>query len=165
MAFPLLHLLVADAYAKSRPALARDGAYYLGAIAPDAIHMRPGITKEVHKVRTHLFAKGPDGLPEVMAYWYEVGRTPFDIGYGVHVITDRLWVGYYPRRFRLIGARPNPGGNIPARRGLDRPRAVRRRREGARFLAAFAKRARAGRISAAERRGDRRMAPAGAGVV
>lgn len=105
MAFPLLHLLVADAYAKGRPALERDGAYYLGAIAPDAIHMRPGITKEVHKVKTHLFAKGSDGLPEVMAYWYETGRTPFDIGYGVHVITDRLWVGYYRKVFpRLIGA-------------------------------------------------------------
>ncbi len=87
--YPMAHLLIAAAYARSRPALATDGAYYLGAIAPDAIHMRKESTQSISKFDSHLKARGEHGLSEVIAYWYEAGRTPFDIGYGVHAMSDR----------------------------------------------------------------------------
>lgn len=97
MAYPLAHLLVADLYAAKLPALYASGGYYLGAIAPDAIHMRAG-AGVLEKETTHLHTRGGDALKRVMAYFYAVGRTPFDIGYGVHVLTDRLWVRYYRGR-------------------------------------------------------------------
>lgn len=102
MPYQMMHLLIADAYAVDKPWLSNNADFYLGIIAPDAIHMRAGNITDIDKYGTHLKPTGPDGLREVTAYWMEQTRTPFHIGYGVHVITDRLWTRHYPTAFPAL---------------------------------------------------------------
>ena len=97
MALTMVHLLAAELFAQSRPDLKENGDYYLGAISPDAIHVRDGLDKS-HKNEVHLnnwLVAHPD---EVIDYWH-CRHTPFDIGYGVHVLTDCQWVASYRSRF------------------------------------------------------------------
>lgn len=102
MPYQMMHLLIAKAFAADKPRLREDAAFYLGVITPDAIHMRTGTVGAVEKYGTHLKPTGSNGLREVTAYWMEQTRTPFHIGYGVHVITDRLWTRYYPTAFPAL---------------------------------------------------------------
>lgn len=105
MAFPVVHLLAAQRAALGTP-LAENGDYYLGAIAPDAVHLRGGIdTRSPDKVLSHLGVRGRrdgDGIPQAIAYWQATGDAPFDLGYGVHVLTDQAWVQFYPRAFPAL---------------------------------------------------------------
>lgn len=90
MALPMVHLLVAERWARNHPQYAQNAGFYLGAISPDAIHIRDHDDKS-HKNYVHLnnwMALHPD---EVIAYWRK-RSAPFDIGYGIHVLTDALWV-------------------------------------------------------------------------
>ncbi len=98
--YPMAHLLVANAYAQDKPEFLLTPSFFLGAIAPDAIHMRENPV--ISKFDTHLKARGENGLSEVMAYWYDVGRKPFDVGYGIHVITDRLWINFYRKAYPAL---------------------------------------------------------------
>lgn len=100
MAYPTLHLLVA-AQATSGTALAEEDAYLLGAIAPDAIHMRHGTCTSLGKRETHLLARG-DGVAESEAYLAAHGRAPFHLGYAVHVRTDRLWVRFFKEAYPAL---------------------------------------------------------------
>lgn len=97
MALPIVHLLAAREWAKDKPELYESPEFYLGAVAPDAIHVRYHDDKS-RKNEFHLgnwISPHPD---EVHAYWQE-RFTPFDIGYGIHVLTDGCWVPRYKATF------------------------------------------------------------------
>lgn len=109
MALPMVHLLAAWSWAQDKPELRASPDYYLGAISPDAIHVRDGDDKS-HKNEIHLNnwrAPDPDA---VLAYWRE-HHAPFDIGYGVHVLLDGQWAAGFRRDFPqmlLPSGRPDP---------------------------------------------------------
>lgn len=102
MPYQMIHLLIADAFAKNHPTLVNSPDFFLGTISPDAIHARLSDTTVSEKYGTHLKPTGPDGLKEVTAYWMEQGRSPFHIGYGLHVLTDRLWTRHFPSAFPAV---------------------------------------------------------------
>ena len=84
MALTMVHLAVADLWAREHPEYA------------DAIHIRDGSDKS-HKNEVHLnnwVSPHPD---DVIRYWRDHAE-PFDIGYGVHVLTDGQWVPRYKEK-------------------------------------------------------------------
>ncbi len=93
MALPIIHLLVAHAWADGKEAYVENPSYYLGSIAPDAIHMREGTTR-LHKTIMHLGIWDDWDSSRVTTYWAE-RMNPFDIGYGLHVLTDFAWTRFY----------------------------------------------------------------------
>lgn len=97
MALLMVHLLAARRWARTHEAYREDPDYYLGAISPDAIHVRDHDDKS-HKNEIHLNNWMVPHPEDVIAYWRD-HRTPFDIGYGVHVLTDGQWVQRYKARF------------------------------------------------------------------
>lgn len=109
MALPMVHLLIAERWAQDKPELHENPEYYLGAISPDAIHVRDGNDKS-RKNEIHLNNwRRPD--PESVIRYWQTHFTPFDIGYGIHVLTDGQWA----ERFRadlpgilLPDGKPNP---------------------------------------------------------
>ena len=109
MALPMVHLLAAWSWAQDKPELRENPDYYLGAISPDAIHIRDGDDKS-HKDEIHLHnwrAPAPD---EVLRYWMARSE-PFDIGYGIHVLLDGQWAVGFRRRFPemlLPNGKPDP---------------------------------------------------------
>ena len=109
MALTMVHLLVADMWAKGHPEYLDSPEYYYGAVAPDAIHVRDGNDKS-HKNEIHLNNWGTLHRQDVVDYW-RLRRAPFDIGYGVHVLTDAQWVPRYKRR--LPGMMPGGKLDIP----------------------------------------------------
>ena len=93
MALPMVHLIVADEWAGSHPEYSESPEFFYGAISPDAIHIRFGNDKS-RKDEFHLhnwISPHPD---PVIDYWRRC-HSPFDIGYGVHVLTDGQWVERY----------------------------------------------------------------------
>lgn len=94
MALPMVHLGVAHQMVCScgLPPLP---AYYLGSIAPDAIHKRPGAGGEDKRV-VHLYREDAIDLGRVQDLFAEGGQdsqdTAFAAGYGVHLLTDAYWV-------------------------------------------------------------------------
>lgn len=109
MALPMVHLLAAWNWAQDKPELRNNPDYYLGAISPDAIHIRDGGDKS-RKNEFHLNNwRSPD--PEsVLRYWIR-HHTPFDIGYGIHVLLDGQWAAGFRRDFPqmlLPNGRPDP---------------------------------------------------------
>ena len=104
MALTMVHLLVADMWAQGHPEYLESPEFYYGAISPDAVHIRDGGDKS-HKNEIHLnnwVSPHPD---DVISYWM-AHSTPFDIGYGVHVLTDGQWVPRYKEKLPGI-LRPN----------------------------------------------------------
>ncbi|MBN1579870.1 MAG: hypothetical protein JXA89_04145 [Anaerolineae bacterium] len=110
MALPMVHLAVAHALVvicgyKSSP------AFYLGSIAPDAIHMRSDIAIG-DKQMVHLHKDGATDLERlqqlVTVHLQGSGDAAFAEGYCVHLLTDHYWFGEFvgPWRTRL-------GDNIP----------------------------------------------------
>lgn len=108
MALTMVHLLVADLWAKGHPEYLDSPEYYYGAVSPDAIHVRDGDDKS-HKNEIHLNNWGKLHRQDVVDYW-RVRRAPFDVGYGVHVLTDAQWVPRYKRQ--LPGLLPEGKLNI-----------------------------------------------------
>ncbi|MBQ6594842.1 MAG: hypothetical protein IJH78_04175 [Clostridia bacterium] len=100
MALLMVHLLAADAWAARHPEFMDCPEFYLGSISPDAIHVRDHDDKS-HKNEIHL--GNWKGLNErgVLDYWKE-RREPFDIGYGIHVLTDAQWVEAYRTNFPCL---------------------------------------------------------------
>ena len=96
MALTMVHLLVADRWAARHPQYWESPEFYYGAISPDAIHIRDGNDKS-RKDEFHLFNWRSPHPENVIAYWQE-HFTPFDVGYGVHVLTDAQWVPRYIER-------------------------------------------------------------------
>ena len=107
MALSMVHLLAAEKWATGRDAYYNCPEFYLGAIGPDAMHVRYGDDKS-HKDEFHLYNWVSPDLGKVRAYW---GRhfTPFDVGYGIHVLTDGHWIPYVKAAFpEMI----NPQGRL-----------------------------------------------------
>ena len=96
MALLMVHLLVADLWAQGHPAYLASPEYYLGAISPDAIHIRDHDDKS-RKDEFHLYNWRSLHREPVEAYWKD-HHAPFDIGFGVHVLTDCQWVPRYVKR-------------------------------------------------------------------
>ena len=87
MPYQMIHLLIANAFAEKNPALSgtmlsNSSEFFLGVIAPDAIHARAPKTTAAEKYGTHLKPTGPDGLKEVQAYWMAQGRSSIKQGNG-----------------------------------------------------------------------------------
>ena len=107
MALPIVHLLAARKWATDKPGLFESPEFYLGAVAPDAIHVRYGNDKS-RKNEFHLMNWTSPHPEAVRAYWAE-RFAPFDIGYGIHVLTDSTWV---PRYRQLLPGLVNPEGKL-----------------------------------------------------
>ena len=67
MALTMVHLLVADKWAKGHPEYLDSPEYYYGAVAPDAIHIRDGNDKS-HKNEIHLNNWGTLHRQDVIDY-------------------------------------------------------------------------------------------------
>lgn len=90
MALTMVHLLVAKRWAQAHSEFHDCPEFYLGAISPDAIHVRFKGDKS-RKNEFHLNNWVTPHPEDVIAYWQKYA-SPFDIGYGVHVLTDGQWV-------------------------------------------------------------------------
>ena len=95
MPLPMVHLAVVMAMADSDPTLA-DSQRLLGSLAPDAIHMRHGWTRE-DKVRVHLRRYDGTlnpGVGSLLHYDSAGPRSQRDLaeGYAIHLLTDWLWL-------------------------------------------------------------------------
>ena len=107
MALPMVHLLVAERWAENHPEYKDNAEFYLGAISPDAIHIRDHDDKS-HKNYVHLDNWTVLHPEKVIAYWQKY-HAPFDIGYGLHVLTDALWVR---ARIELLPELNAPNGGL-----------------------------------------------------
>ena len=96
MALQMVHFLAADLWARKHPEYLDSPEFYLGVTGPDAIYIRDGRDKS-HKNEIHLNNWGKLDRQAVLDYW-STRRAPFDVGYGVHVLTDAQWVP----RFRTL---------------------------------------------------------------
>lgn len=109
MALPMVHLLAAWRWAQDKPDLKDNPDYYLGNISPDAIHIRDGNDKS-RKNEIHLNNWRYPDPDRVLQYWKD-HHTPFDIGYGVHLLIDGQWAKRFRERLKgmlLPDGRPNP---------------------------------------------------------
>ncbi len=96
MALLMVHLLVADLWAQGHPEYLECPEYYYGAISPDAIHVRDHDDKS-RKDEFHLYNWRSLHREPIETYW-RARSQPFDIGFGVHVLTDCQWVPRYRER-------------------------------------------------------------------
>lgn len=91
MPLPTIHLLVAEEVAH-RTGMGLSGRCLLGAIAPDAVHMRKDSTLD-DKHETHLRTEGlKHSWPAAIQLLSNCRRDPFTTGYALHVMTDFLWI-------------------------------------------------------------------------
>jgi len=95
MPLPMVHLAVVMAMAEHDPSLA-EPQRLLGSLAPDAIHMRPGWTRE-DKVRVHLRRYDDTLNPAVGMLLQQDSAAPqaqrdLAEGYAIHLLTDWLWL-------------------------------------------------------------------------
>jgi len=97
MALLMVHLLVAERWVQAHEEYRDNPEFYLGVIAPDAVYIRDGSDKS-HKNEIHLNNWNEPHPDEVIEYWKE-HNTPFDIGYGVHVLTDAQWAPHFRKCF------------------------------------------------------------------
>lgn len=104
MALTMVHLLAADLWAHGHAEYLDSPEFYLGAVSPDAIHIRDRSDKS-HKDEIHLYNWRSLHRRPLEAYWRD-HHAPFDIGYGIHVLTDCQWVARYVQRLPGI-MRPN----------------------------------------------------------
>lgn len=115
MALPMVHLAVAHALAELQGEGKGCGEYFLGAIAPDAVHMRPEYDKK-YKAASHFTAdksrsKDPqEWTADTLSMLDGRRDDPFSLGYIVHVLTDILWAqGLGGRIHDAYDADPAPG--------------------------------------------------------
>ena len=97
MALSMVHLLLARAWARGHEAYLECPEFYLGAISPDAMHVRFHDDKS-RKDEFHLGNWGSVHVERVHEYWRD-HFTPFDVGYGIHALTDGYWVPSVKRDF------------------------------------------------------------------
>lgn len=97
MALPMVHLLAARKWVRAHEEFNTD-EFYLGVISPDAIHIRDGDDKS-RKNEIHLNNWGSIDQESVIEYWRK-RHSAFDIGYGIHVLTDGQWVPRFRARLK-----------------------------------------------------------------
>ncbi|PYE47790.1 zinc dependent phospholipase C family protein [Paenibacillus barcinonensis] len=98
MPLPMVHLTIAQQLADTLPERLDRGAFYLGNIAPDAIHMREGATRD-DKQHTHFDPEKENNYIWRLQKLYhgyigecmDEGWTSFVKGYFMHVMTDYYW--------------------------------------------------------------------------
>jgi hypothetical protein len=93
MPLPMVHLAVARKITKDFNKINNLSLYYLGAIAPDAIHMRKNQVPE-DKQKSHLYSRNIQGIDNVNNYYAEKNNCldrNFLLGYCIHVLTDIYW--------------------------------------------------------------------------
>lgn len=97
MPLPMVHLGVARILAESAE-ICESAQFFLGSIAPDAVHMRAGNYRSEWKLASHLRPSRDFSKEQVMRDAVEFirvhdnsGERDFFAGYGVHIITDLLW--------------------------------------------------------------------------
>ena len=103
MPLPMVHLCVAHQAAQGS-ALQDKGEYYLGAIAPDAVHMRPEYVpeyKHISHLREDLRTPLSVRARRALALWQqekEGANRDFYTGYCLHLFTDIWWLNdfYFP---------------------------------------------------------------------
>ena len=96
MALQMVHMLVADCWAQRYPEYLDSPEFFLGVTGPDAIYIRDGYDK-THKNEIHLDNWSRLNRQPVIDYW-RTWKRPFDVGYGVHVLTDAQWVPRFRER-------------------------------------------------------------------
>lgn len=93
MALPMVHLSVAHHLVQFHDYLPRP-VFYLGSIAPDAIHMRPD-TNRKDKRAVHLAEDSLYSLSRVQwlidRHWRASENAAFAEGYCIHILTDLYW--------------------------------------------------------------------------
>lgn len=100
MPFPMIHMEVAR-LVKAKCGIGNTAQYYLGTIAPDAVHIRAGMSGEDKKA-AHLCTDGAAwGEVTDNAGWRDnvldflrtntAGDRDFLLGYCVHILTDIYW--------------------------------------------------------------------------
>jgi hypothetical protein len=103
----MIHLAVARGVCE-RLAITPTPQILLGSLAPDAIHMRAGHTRQ-DKNRSHLRTGAyswPEDWPAPVLAWldgYDEAETPLRElawGYAVHLLTDRHWAASVVAAFR-----------------------------------------------------------------
>ena len=94
----MVHLLVAKKWAEAHDEYRNCPEFYLGAISPDAIHVRDHNDKS-RKNEFHLYNWLKPDVEKVLDYWKN-HFSPFDVGYGIHVLTDAQWVPRFRSRLK-----------------------------------------------------------------
>jgi len=100
MALQMVHLLTARRWAQAHGEYLNCPEFCLGAISPDAIHVRDHDDKS-RKNQFHLGNWTSPHPEQVLDYWKD-HCTPFDIGYGIHVLTDAQWVPRFRARLPQV---------------------------------------------------------------
>ena len=112
MPLPMVHMAVAHEIAKIR-GVEPTGSYYLGAIAPDAVHMRADYESR-HKAASHFsdyWSQYFDPIVHrrnVLISYAEHRDDPFYEGYIAHNLTDINW-NYSTGRALRDACRADPG--------------------------------------------------------
>lgn len=99
----MVHLSIVHALMDDLPKEYDRDVIYLGSLAPDAIHMREDFIRKM-KYKTHLrYGREGNVIEKLLALEPEP-MNAFKLGYGIHVITDILWLYniYYPFKERLL---------------------------------------------------------------
>ena len=116
MPLPMVHFAVADSLVRTM-GIEDEGAFYLGSIAPDSVHMRTAYTRE-DKDRSHLRIDRVLWKETVLAWIRTQQKAPqrdFRLGYGIHILTDYFWKERvylsYAQRYRQD---PDPAEDIRA---------------------------------------------------
>ena len=96
MPLPMVHLAVAEKVSSALE-ITDPGSFWLGSIAPDAVHMRENFRSE-YKLASHLRDSMETSKEIVLERAIHMIRTAdgcqnrdFTVGYGVHVATDMIW--------------------------------------------------------------------------
>ena len=106
MSYPMVHLSVAWLLMERDPSILSPADFLLGAVAPDAIHYRPGDYTSDWKLYSHYGCESLDDIPEKWGYvtkmepWIARVRrqvlaldrsapdAAFKLGYFAHILTD-----------------------------------------------------------------------------
>lgn len=114
MPLPMVHFEVAGCLVR-RMGIEDDGSFYLGAVAPDSVHMRTAYVRE-DKDRSHLRIDRTRWRQTALSWTCAQQKAPqrdFRLGYGVHILTDCFWKERvylpYTQRYRQD---PDPAGDI-----------------------------------------------------
>jgi hypothetical protein len=111
MPLPMVHLGVARKIASTNLKLVNHPSYYLGSIAPDAIHSRVGSSK-IDKTKTHIRNDDSTWYDDVIRFTLNHRNSegeiePFFIGYTIHILTDMLWEGSIHTSIRIMMEQDN----------------------------------------------------------